>query len=111
MGPVTLVTHHFGDTDKDVMAAWLDSLKGKNEPLVAAGLGQMNGKLTYMAAASNAAVSAHKVDVGELSKILLAQFGGRGGGKPSFAQGGVATETNPDELFARMKELLQAKVA
>ncbi|MEW6050636.1 MAG: alanine--tRNA ligase [Candidatus Zixiibacteriota bacterium] len=109
VGPVTLLTHSFGDTDKDTMAAWLDTQKAKNKPVVAVALGQMNGKLTYMAAASNAAVSEHKIDIGDISRGLLAKFGGKGGGKPSFAQGGVASETKPDELFSTIKSLLEAR--
>ncbi len=110
IGAVTLLTHMFGDTDKDTVSGWLDTHKAKPSPIVAVALGQMNGKLTYMAAASSAAVADHKVDIGLLSRDLLAQFGGKGGGKPSFAQGGVAAETRPDDLFAAFASLLEAQV-
>ena len=110
IGPVTLITHNFGDTDKDIMTAWLDTEKAKPGPIVVAALGQTNGKPTYIAAANTSAVSDHKIDVGAISKELLAQFGGRGGGKASFAQGGVAPETDPDALFSKMKSLLEAQV-
>ncbi|HVP07369.1 MAG TPA: alanine--tRNA ligase, partial [Candidatus Acidoferrum sp.] len=109
IGSLTLLTHDFGDTDKDTMAAWIDAQKAKNEPLVVAGLGQVDGKVSYMAAASNAAVQAHKVDIGGISRDLLSRFGGKGGGKASFAQGGVAVGTNADELFNTLKKLLESK--
>jgi alanyl-tRNA synthetase len=110
VGPVTLVTHNFGDTDKDIMTAWLDTEKAKPGAIVVAALGQTNGKPTYIAAANTSAVSDHRIDVGAISKELLAQFGGRGGGKASFAQGGVAPDTDPDALFSKMKSLLEAQV-
>jgi alanyl-tRNA synthetase len=109
IGPITLLTHDFGETDKDTMSAWVDSQKTKNQPVVVAGLGQVDGKLSFIAAASASAVSDHKVDVGTLARQLLSQFGGRGGGKASFAQGGVALGTKSDDLFGRLKSLLEAK--
>ena len=106
LGEVTLITHDFGETDKDIMSGWVDVQKAKNQPLVVVALGMVEEKPVYLAAASNAAVSSHKIDVGQISKELLPQFGGRGGGKPGFAQGGVAPGTQTDELFAKVKELL-----
>jgi alanyl-tRNA synthetase len=105
-GAVTLITHDFGETDKDIMSGWLDMQKAKNQPVVVVALGLVEGKPVYIAAASNAAVTSHKVDVGQISKDLLPQFGGRGGGKPGFAQGGVAVGTASDAVFAKVKELL-----
>ncbi len=110
VGPLTVITHDFGATDKDTIAAWLDTHKAKNKPLVVVGLGQVNGKITYLAAASSAAVDNHKIDIGELSRVLLAQFGGKGGGKANFAQGGVATDTRASDLFGRMRDLLSERL-
>jgi alanyl-tRNA synthetase len=109
IGPLKLVTHDFGETDKDVMSGWIDSQKGRPEPLVVAALGQLNGKVSFIAAASQAAISDHKIDVGEISKQLLPQFGGRGGGKAAFAQGGVATGSDSASVFAKMREIIQAR--
>ncbi len=109
IGPLKLVTHDFGETDKDVMSGWIDSQKGRPEPLVVAALGQLNGTVSFIAAASQAAISDHKIDVGEISKQLLPQFGGRGGGKAAFAQGGVATGSDSESVFAKMKEIIQAR--
>jgi alanyl-tRNA synthetase len=110
IGPLKLITHYFGESDKDIMTGWLDTEKAKPGANVVVALGLTGGKPTFLASASNSAVSEHKIDVGAISKDLLAQFGGRGGGKPAFAQGGVAVDTNPDELFSRLKAMLQAKV-
>jgi alanyl-tRNA synthetase len=35
----------------------------------------------------------------QLSRDLLSQFGGRGGGKPNFAQGTVGPDTEAEKLF------------
>jgi alanyl-tRNA synthetase len=110
IGPLKLITHYFGESDKDIMTGWLDTEKAKPGANVVVALGITGGKPTFLASASNSAVSEHKIDVGAISKDLLAQFGGRGGGKPAFAQGGVAVDTNPDELFSRLKAMLQSKV-
>ena len=40
-----------------------------------------------------------QVHVGNIAKVLLPQFGGRGGGKPNFAQGSVASDTDATAFF------------
>ncbi|MFZ1684785.1 MAG: alanine--tRNA ligase [Candidatus Zixiibacteriota bacterium] len=109
VGALTLITHDFGDSDKDVMSGWLDTQKARNQAVVVIALGMVDGKPTYLAAASHEAVTIHKADVGQLSKELLPLFGGRGGGKPAFSQGGVAVGTKADDLFAKAKELLTGR--
>jgi len=109
IGPLKLVTHDFGETDKDVMSGWIDSQKGRPEPVIVAAIGQLNGKISFIAAASQAAIANHKIDIGEISKQLLPQFGGRGGGKAAFAQGGVAPGSDAVQLFAKMKEIIKAR--
>ena len=106
IGAVQFVTHDFGATDRDTMGAWIDRQKADHRPVVAVGLGEIEGKLTVIAAASGAAVKDHKLHVGNLAGKVLPAFGGRGGGKPSFAQGGVAPETTPDELFKAVEAYL-----
>lgn len=110
VGPVSVVTHDFGETDRDVMAGWVDTQKARNEVTVAFALGMVQDKMTYMSSASHTAVSQFRVDVGRLSRKLLPQFGGRGGGKPSFAQGTVAAETSPEKLFEAARSLLKEEV-
>ena len=52
-----------------------------------------------MTAVSNKASKDFKLDAGKIVKQLLPKFGGRGGGKVSFAQGTVANDTEPQTLF------------
>jgi alanyl-tRNA synthetase len=110
VGQVTVVTFEFEEGDKDVMAGWIDAQKDRREPVVAFSLGIINGKPTFMTAASGSAVSQFHIDVGELSQQLLPQFGGRGGGKPSFAQGTVAQGTKPPELFEEALLIIKKEV-
>ena len=107
IGGLTLSTHDFGDSDRDTMGAWLDLQKEANEPILAIALGMVNDKPTFMAAASNAAVTKEKVNVGTIAREVLPKFGGRGGGKPNFAQGGVADGTEAQAFFAAVEALLK----
>ena len=98
-GSITVVSNDFGETDRDSMGGWIDSQKEIAKPVVAFAVGNVNGKPTFMAAASAAAVKEHGINVGQLSRDLLSQFGGRGGGKPNFAQGTVGPDTEAEKLF------------
>ncbi len=109
IGELSLVTHDFGRTDRDTIGAWLDSQKALSHPVVALAVGDVNGKKTVMAAASGSAVREYKIDAGRLAKELLPMFGGRGGGKPNFAQGGIDGDTDPGRLFDEAKTLLEKR--
>ncbi|MFH2049242.1 MAG: alanine--tRNA ligase [bacterium] len=83
----------FGETDKDIMAGWIDNIKSRQDSALAIGLGTIEGKWTVMTAASSSAIKDHKAHAGNLLKDTLKEFNGRGGGKPNFAQGSVETGT------------------
>ncbi len=110
VGSVLLVTHDFGETDRDIMTGWIDTQKERREPVVAVGIGSVNGKKTFVSSASHEAVSTYGINVGTLSREILPSFGGRGGGKPSFAQGSVAPATTAKELFEGIKSWIEEKV-
>ena len=109
IGKLTLIAHDFGDTDRGVMSAWIDQQKGNDKPLVAVALGMADGKRMYMAAASSKANKDHGCDIGKLTKELLPQYGGRGGGKPTFAQGSVDDNTESQKLFDTVRDMLTAE--
>ncbi len=48
-----------------------------------------------------------KVDCRKLLPEALKQFGGRGGGKPNFAQGGVADASVADDIIKVIKDLIK----
>jgi alanyl-tRNA synthetase len=103
---ISFITHHFGDTDRDIMSGWIDSQKEENGAVVALGLGKVSGKMTYMASASSTASKQFKIDIGKISKELLPQFGGQGGGKNNFAQGSVAGDTDIRAFFDVARDLI-----
>ena len=105
---IHLITHHFGETDRDIMSGWIDKQKESNQALIALGLGNVNGKTTYMAAASAFVSKNFNIDIGKMSKELLSQFGGSGGGKATFAQGTVSKGTDAEKFFDKAKEIIVA---
>ncbi|MEE8577176.1 MAG: alanine--tRNA ligase [candidate division Zixibacteria bacterium] len=106
IGELTLVCHDFGDADRETMGAWLDNQKEANSPIVAVAIADAGKNKTFMLAASSSAVKTCDFHAGNFSKDILSQFGGRGGGKPNFAQGSVAADTNAKTLFGEIKDRL-----
>jgi alanyl-tRNA synthetase len=47
------------------------------------------------------------IDAGRVVKALVAQFGGRGGGRPELAQGGIAADAQ--SVLAGARAHLQAQ--
>ncbi|MFQ5453862.1 MAG: alanine--tRNA ligase-related protein [Candidatus Zixiibacteriota bacterium] len=103
---ISYITHNFGKTDREIMAGWIDSQKAQDKPLVAVGLGNVNGKMTCMVASSRKAVDDFNINAGKISKDILPKFGGRGGGKPAFAQGTVASNTDAEDIYNSIKTLI-----
>jgi len=106
VGELSLAFHEFGDTDRDTMSSWVDSQKERNEPLVALAIGNVNGKTTAVIAGSGTAVKSHDLHAGKLAKELFGAFGGRGGGKPNFAQGSVAEGTDIAAMVEKLESLI-----
>jgi alanyl-tRNA synthetase len=111
LGTLTLYTHDFGDADRDTIGAWIDSKKElQTGPIVALGIGTANGKSAVQLAANSIAVDDLKLNLGEIARDLFGKFGGRGGGKPNFAQGGVAAGVSGQDVFAELERVLREKV-
>jgi len=106
IGGLSLWAHDFRETDRETMSAWIDSRKEMNQPVVAFALGMTNGKPTAMMAASAVAVKSHSVHAGNLLRDLLAEYGGRGGGKANFAQGGTPSAVDSQAVISRLREML-----
>ena len=108
IGGVTFLSNNFGETDKDTMTAWIDAVKEKNEPVAAVAIGLIDDKQSVVLAASQSAVSQFRVDVGALAKDLFPKFGGRGGGKPGFAQGSITADSAA--FLSEFVSTLKAKI-
>jgi alanyl-tRNA synthetase len=109
IGECVMVTFDFEETDRDTMAGWVDAWKSRAEPRLAVALGTVNGKRTFLSSASGSAVRDYGVDMGDLAKNVLPRFGGRGGGKPSFAQGSVAMDTVASQLFETIHSFVESQ--
>ena len=64
-----------------------------------------DGKITFVAMATKAAV-AKGVHAGNIIKDITAIAGGRGGGKPDMAQGGGSDASKIDDALARVDDLI-----
>jgi alanyl-tRNA synthetase len=106
VGKLTLAYNDFGETDRDTMSGWVDSQKEKNQPVLALAIGQVNGKRTFIGAASKSAIKEHGVHVGNVAKETLPPLGGRGGGKPHFAQGGFGDQATIDDLVKAVRNVI-----
>lgn len=74
-------------------------LKGKIDNLVAFLAGVNNGKVSIVAVSK-----VPEIKAGDLIKEFAPIVGGKGGGKPDFAQGGGKDENKIDEMLNKVKE-------
>ena len=82
-----------------------DRAKSDVENCVAVLAANTDGKITFVAMASKAAVKAG-VHCGRIIKELTAICGGKGGGKPDMAQGGGKDVLKIDDALAKVDELV-----
>ncbi len=87
--------HDFGNIESEEMAGWIDGGKEANYPLISVAIGMINGKKTFMSSAS----AGTKMHIGNLTREALKELGGRGGGKPNFAQGSLPADIDADKVF------------
>jgi alanyl-tRNA synthetase len=109
VGEVTVHYHDFGETDRDTMSGWADTRKADANAVVGLALGSVGGKQTVIFAASSSAVRKHNLRAGDLAKAVLPKFGGRGGGKPNFAQGSVTNGTAVQALADALADAIEEK--
>ena len=82
--------------DRNVMNDTMESIRSKGG--IAAFI-SVSETLSVMLASGN-----QKVDCKAILSDVLSRFGGRGGGKPDFAQGGVQDTAVADEILDSLKE-------
>jgi len=103
MSKFKFIPHNFGKVETEEMAGWVDRVKSIDQPLVTVATGIVDGKATYMGAANKAS----GVHIGKISKEVLSELGGRGGGKDSFAQGTYPSDLDPEIIFSTLKKKLE----
>jgi len=107
IGAIKFYHHDFGETDQESVSGWADQYKSVSTAAVAVAVGIMDGKRTFIASVSKAAIDAG-IDAGKLFGELVKELGGRGGGKTNFARGGLPDGIAYDDFIARVKAKLSA---
>lgn len=90
----------FPTSDRKVLTDAAESYKGKGAVAVLIGMGDT---LSVMIASGTP-----KVDCKTTISSVLAQFGGRGGGKPDFAQGGVPDTSVAEKVLDAVLEAIRS---
>ncbi|MCE3009822.1 MAG: alanine--tRNA ligase [Proteobacteria bacterium] len=90
--------------DRDVLAQATDQLKDKVRTGVVVVLGQ--GSSTHPLIVAVSKDLNPEVSAGNLLKELAAVMGGKGGGRPDFAQGAIPDRSKSQEALKKAKELL-----
>ncbi|MDD4053191.1 MAG: DHHA1 domain-containing protein [candidate division Zixibacteria bacterium] len=106
IGSINFTHWQFGESDQDTMSGWIDGLKSKNEPVVIIAVGLVNGKGTFMGAASSRAVE-DGVNMREIVVASANAVEGRGGGKDSFARGSLPDVSFYDKFVDEIRKHLR----
>jgi alanyl-tRNA synthetase len=112
IGSISLWINDFGDADRDTIGAWIDRHQSSDDPRVAMAWGRIDEKPTLFSGSSAAFNTSTNISLGKFLGELLKEFGGRGGGKQNFAQGGVPDDgnTTAEKVFERAENKLREKV-
>lgn len=105
IGDINLLTAQVDGMGADEMKSMADKVKAEVENSVAVMGALTDGKITFVAMASNGAVK-KGVHCGNIIKEITAIAGGRGGGKPDMAQGGGQDASKIDDALARVDEIV-----
>lgn len=88
--------------DRKVLSDLSDQLRDKLSPSVVVVMGKGDGTHPLLVSVSKDLVS--KVKAGDLLKEIAAHLGGKGGGRPDFAQGAVPSRGKPEEIKQILRE-------
>jgi alanyl-tRNA synthetase len=90
--------------DRDVLAQVTDQLKNKIQSGVVIVIGQGSG--THPLIVSVTKNLNPEISAGSLLKELAATMGGKGGGRPDFAQGAVPDRSKIQDAFSKARQIL-----
>lgn len=90
--------------DREVLAKVTDDLKNKIHTGVVVVVGHGEGSNPIIVSISKDISGDHKA--GDVLKEVAALMGGKGGGRPDFAQGAAPDRTKINEAFSKVKSLL-----
>lgn len=109
LGAVNLITAQVDGMDVEGMKTIGDRIKGEAQNGVVVLCSNKDGKITFIAMASENAVKAG-VHCGKIIKEITKIAGGRGGGKPDMAQGGGTEATKIDDALAKVDEIVTEQI-
>ena len=105
IGDIDLLCAQLDGTTADGLKTIADKFKENTECGAVVLASNTDGKITFVAMATKAAV-AKGVHAGNIIKDITAIAGGRGGGKPDMAQGGGSDAGKIDDALARVDDLI-----
>lgn len=108
VGDVEVLTAQVAEMSVDEMKMLTDKMKEQIECGVAVIASVSDGKITFVAAATKAAVK-KGVHAGNIIKEITKITDGRGGGKPDMAQGGGKLLNKVDNALALVDEIVEAQ--
>ena len=83
----------------------MDDLKSKRSDAVIVLVGDKDNQLALAAAVSKSHTD--KIKAGDIIRHLAGELGGKGGGKPDYAQGGASKPDNFDAIMSKMTDYFE----
>jgi len=106
---IDVLTAQLDGTAVDGLKTVADNFKANTECGVIVLGANTDGKITFVAMATKAALD-KGVHCGNIIKEITAIAGGRGGGKPDMAQGGGTDAAKIDDALAKVDEIITAMI-
>ncbi len=98
---VAFVTQMFAVDDREALSEIADKIKNKLQSGIVIVIGKEEGAFPMIVSVSKEVSG--QVKAGDIVKFLAQKYGGKGGGRPDFAQGSMAQEPNLAELNGLVK--------
>jgi len=108
-GGVKLARRRAADLDKDALRGLADSLKAQIKSGVVVIASESDGKVQIVASVTPDLTG--RVKAGDVVKELAPIVGGKGGGRPDFAEAGGKQPDKIDELLAASEEIVKRLAA
>ena len=105
--PVLIAT--VNGIDGKSIRSLMDDLKSKRSDAVIVLVGDKDNQLALAAAVSKSHTD--KIKAGDIIRHLAGELGGKGGGKPDYAQGGASKPDNFDAIMSKMTNYFEQALA
>jgi len=109
LGNIKVVAAKVDAADADALRILGDSLRDKDDSIVAVLAAELDGKLTFLSVCGKAAVQSG-LKAGEIIKHITGLIGGSGGGKPDSAMGGAKEVSKLAAALDAVTEFVKGKV-